>query len=497
TALAPQTTTILVTVAALVLLGILNFMGIRESARVSALFAILAAIGQLLVVIAVVVSLGIGGTIHSFAAIGHASKMTPVLAVTGFAAAFLAFSGLESIAQISPAMRSPRNRIAARAMLWVVITIAITSPLLTFWSTTLVPETTDPNKLGQLISILGTQVSGPQLGLFVAVTASLLLVFASNTAIIGAYHVFVALARMGFLPRLLERRNKWRRTPHLAILFAIVIPIILVVATKGSATILGDLYAFGLLGAFVLTCLGLDVVRRHEGWAKGTLKQRALFGVGIFTTVAVSVAWVTNLINKPLATAFGGGLTLFGLGVGFATYRWSRRARPTVFPLPFQPERASASIADALRRRPAEILVLLPHDPEMAEALLQEASRAAGGRQALFLYRAEKPLLDTTDLLEVNDPYLRDYTAQDAFARAESRTRNTIPDRRYIYVPGNLQPDVVREIWREIRPKETLVVDGEQDSLPPVALDRVRRRNVDGTVVLHLVTGKLRLASLP
>lgn len=29
-------------------------------------------------------------------------------------------------------------------------------------------------------------------------------------------------------------------------------------------TILGDLYAFGLLGAFTLTCVGLDIVRRRE-----------------------------------------------------------------------------------------------------------------------------------------------------------------------------------------------------------------------------------------
>src|SRR3979409_2398539 len=55
-----------VTVGALVLLGFLNWVGIKESAAVSALFAIAAAVTQLLVVGAVAMSLGPSGVLHSF-----------------------------------------------------------------------------------------------------------------------------------------------------------------------------------------------------------------------------------------------------------------------------------------------------------------------------------------------------------------------------------------------------------------------------------------------
>jgi hypothetical protein len=44
----------------------------------------------------------------------------------------------------------------------------------------------------------------------VAVSASALLVFASNTAIIGAYYVFMALSRMQFFPAILLQRNALR-----------------------------------------------------------------------------------------------------------------------------------------------------------------------------------------------------------------------------------------------------------------------------------------------
>src|SRR6267378_2591786 len=475
-------------VAALGGLAVLNLLGIRESARTTAVIACFAGGGQLAVVVATAVYLGPAGVLHSFSAITQGPPITPLLLITGYAAAFLAFSGLESVAQLAPAMREPRRKVAYRAMAGVVLTMAITSPLLTLWSTTLLKANADPN---QFISLLGTHTAGQLLGNYVAVSGALLLVFASNTAIIGAYHVFIALARMGFLPRLLEHRNRWRKTPHWAVLAAVALPIIIVIAVNGSVILLGDLYAFGLLGTFVLTCLSLDVVRWHERehWTAG---HAALFAIGVLTTALVLVAWLVNLVAKPLATEFGGGLTVIGLIVGLATYRYYRRQRPAVFPVPFRPQRARESIATALggRRSAREILVILPHEQLAAEAVLNEAARAASGRGAVFLYRGNAPMYDDTELMEVADPYLKDYSAHDAFARAEMIARKHVPNRRYVYVPGNLPREVVGEVWRTISPKETVVTTEDQDVLPPMPFDRIRRHHSDGNTVLHMFTAK-------
>ena len=477
------------TVGALVFLGLLNAMGIKESARTTALFVVLAAGGQLAIVAATAIYLGPAGIIHSLGAIRSGPPLTPALLITGYAAAFLAFSGLESIAQLAPAMREPRRKVANRAMAGVVITMAITSPLLTLWSTTLLNGTNpDPN---QFMSLLGAHVAGTFLADYVAITGSLLLVFASNTAIIGAYHVFIALARMGFLPRLLEHRNPWRKTPHWAILAAVALPIIIVVAVNGSVILLGDLYAFGLLGTFVLTCVSLDVVRWHERehW---NAAETVLFAIGVLTTALVLVAWLVNLVAKPLATGFGGGLTVIGLIAGLTTYRYYRRRRPAVFPIPFRPQRAKASIASVLggRRSAGEVLVILPHEQLAAEAVLREAARAAAGRGAVFLYRGNRPLYDDTELMEVADPYLKDYSAHDAFARAETMARKDVPNRRYVYVPGTLPREIVGEVWRALSPKETVVTDDDQEVLPPVPFDRIRRHASDGNTVLHMYTAK-------
>jgi amino acid transporter len=482
------------TILALVLLGILNALGIKESARVSATVAMLAGGGQLLLVLVTAVFLGPAGIVDSFKALGRGPELTPVTLLVGYGAAFLAFSGLETITQLAPAMREVRRRVASRAMMAVVVTMAITSPLLTLWSTTLLTGSPDPN---QFMSLLGAHVSGAVLASYIALTGSLLLIFASNTAVIGAYHVFIALSRMGFLPRALERRNRWRNTPHWAILLSVSVPLVLVVLSNGQADFLGDLYAFGLLGAFIVTNVALDVVRWHDGAMRQRRLGRTIFWLGLLTTVLVTAGWLVNLVAKPHATGFGGGITVLGLLVGLANYNYQRSRQPVVFPFQHRPERPVIPLAGARRLPDCQVLVILPHNPETAEAVVAAAVQTATrDRPLVFLYRGDLPAERRPELLEVVDPYLRDRAAQVAFARAERVARKVNRDRHYVYVPSEFRREAVGDVWKELFPRETLLIDGDQDVLPPLAVDRVRRTYVDGFPVLRLVSGRRRPAAV-
>ena len=483
------------TLVALAFLAALNIYGIRESAVVSFVAATAAATAQLVVVIVVALHLGPAGIVESIKAVGQGPPpLTPLVVITGFGAAFLAFSGLESVAQIAPAMRSPRRTTAYRTMAIVILTMTVTSPLLTLWQTTLVPDPNSAANVNQLLSLLAGRYSGQALAAFVAVTGAVLLIFASNTAIIGGYHVFLALTRMGFLPRAVERRNAWRNTPHIAILIAVGPPVLLVYIAGQSpiaAVFLGDLYAFGLLGSFILTNISLDVIRRRELAVDGSLIRRVVFAVGLLTTALTVIGWSVNLVAKPYATAFGGALTLVGLAVGLWTYNRGRARRPAVFPVPYRPQLAVESIALQFSRNPADVLVILPRDQNAAHAVIEEGINMASGKRIVFLYRGQAPP-GPPELWEVSDPYLKDYVAQDAFTRAELRARAHVPNRRYVYVPGSLPPDAIGRVWAEVRPHETVVMQGEQNVLPPVALDRVRHRVHAGVPVLHLVTSHVR-----
>ena len=59
--------------------------------------------------------------------------------LVGFASAWLAFSGLESISQLSPTMRLPLRRTTRCAMVAVIITMVVTAPILTALSIGLLP----------------------------------------------------------------------------------------------------------------------------------------------------------------------------------------------------------------------------------------------------------------------------------------------------------------------------------------------------------------------
>jgi hypothetical protein len=110
----------------------------------------------------------------------------------------------------------------------------------------------------------------------------------------------------------------------------------------------------------------------------------------------------------------------------------------------------------------------------------------------VFLYRGERYPNQHHELLEVADPYLRDFMAHDAFARAEMLSRGQVKNRRYVYMPGSLPREMVGEVWRTVGPRETVVTVEDQGMLPPMAVDRVRRHTDNGTTVLHMYTSKVR-----
>src|SRR6266496_249943 len=258
--------TLELSIGVLLLLGLLNWFGVSESAKVSLGGALIAFLSDIALLVTVFLHLSFSQFLALFPHMFARQKLTLPSLLVGFAGSFLAFSGLESISQLSPVMKTPRKKVAGIALLLVVLTIGLTSPLLTLFATLLLPPQVVGDRIlsGQLISLLGGHWGNIALQIEVAISASALLIFAGNTAIIGSYHVFLALSRMEFFPKFIQQRNTLRGTPHFSILLAIAIPICVLIVVHGAITVLGDLYAFGLLGAFTLTCVGLDIVRRRE-----------------------------------------------------------------------------------------------------------------------------------------------------------------------------------------------------------------------------------------
>lgn len=296
-------------------LAALNMIGIRESATVSLVMACAAFVVNLVVISAALLHMDASQWQTILSHMGPGKGLSSYELLVGFAAAWLAFSGLESISQLSPSMRLPLRRTTRLAMAMVMLTMVITSPVLTALSVGLLPEHIKATQSERFISELGFSVGGLGIKLAVVLTASSLLLFASNTAIIGAYHVFLALANRAFLPKIIGVRSATFNTPHIAIAVATLVPAFVIILTQGEMRMLGDMYAFGLLGAFVFSSLSLDKIRWNLG------RRDMGFWLGVLTTAMVIVAWAVNIFEKHLATYFGGTVTTLGLLIAIGVRR--------------------------------------------------------------------------------------------------------------------------------------------------------------------------------
>jgi amino acid transporter/nucleotide-binding universal stress UspA family protein len=424
-------------VLALVLLSAVNVVGIRESAILSLAMALAAFIVDLVVLGTTFASLGPPDWDRILATLKLGSGMSLPTGLVGFAGAWLAFSGLESISQLSPAMREPLKRTSSRGMKMVIASILITSPLLTLFSVALLPEAVKLHETERFVSELGAAWGGLPVKIAVVGTASVLLLFAANTAIIGGYHVFLALAQQGFLPLTITARNRRFGTPHLAIAVATIVPILVIVGTGGLLTTLGEMYAFGLLGAFVLSSLGVDVLR----WRN---RQRgARFWIGVITSLMILISWLVNIYTKELATLFGGGLVGLGMLLAIATQqRWLADA---FYQLPLAARVARQRISEAEESagelpeiislgQACELTSLYPshtlvavrgsNAPLVAEAIRRE--RGSGGSAIYALYVEERPGLFVGSA--ANEPNAEGIeTLRSAHAVAERQGATLIP----------------------------------------------------------------------
>ena len=134
----------------------------------------------------------------------------------------------------------------------------------------------------------------------------------------------------------------------------------------------------------------------------------------------MSGAWITNLFAKPLATLFGGGVTIIGLGIAFLTYRLAARKEPVLFPEVHRHQHPLVLLSGGRRMPAARVLVVLPHSAEQAAGLVRLAAEEAPGEHVNFLYIGHE---DSTKgsipkPFEILDPYALDKQGQQVFASA-------------------------------------------------------------------------------
>ncbi len=165
-----------------------------------------------------------------------------------------------------------------------------------------IAEETASNAMGAKLGVVFGNVAG--------ITFGLLLLSATNTAVMAMVSVFFAMAADNELPKAFTKLN-YSGVPWVGLVVSVIIPIV-VIMVEQDVTVLASLYVLGVTGAITVTVLSTAVNKEIELGPKA----RVLFWMlGLFLfSISFTIA-----ITQPVSTAFSG--TLVALALGLRTVR--------------------------------------------------------------------------------------------------------------------------------------------------------------------------------
>jgi len=210
------------------------------------------------------------------------------------------------------------------------------------------------------------------------------------------------------------------------------------------------------------------------------------FWFGILTTALVVLAWGANLVAKPLATAFGGTVTLIGMTIAYFHYRQQEQKGQT--PVEIVP------FSSITLMRDATLAVLFPMEDKANTSTIHAAMKHVNGQPLAFLYIGRPEQAAPPQPFEVYDPYLSDDYAMRTLRKAEAYIHEEKPHAVPLFFYYPVQPlskqketDIVQHIWRTMHPHELLIAAEDVEMLEDINPDRIRYEITPKGRVAHLM----------
>ncbi len=284
--------------AALVVIVVVNVVGVRGIVVVGLVMG-LAALGlNGLVLVSVAVN---GGSTPEPLSLGMWSH-------SALGLGWLAFSGIEVCALLSPAMKEWGST-PTRALTALGVAVLATGPLL-MWFTAGLPHDALRAAHTHLLPELARRTGGPVLGTAVAVAGGGLLLFAAHAALTASFQVQAVLVSLRAWPSPFVALSSRFQTPITAMCVVGLFAATLLVATSGDIRTLGLLYGAAFTLSVGLGSAALDV----QLWRQGVRGPLLFLGVGV--TGLLFAGGVGILVSEPWTAAVIGGAVIAGLAVG-------------------------------------------------------------------------------------------------------------------------------------------------------------------------------------
>lgn len=328
-------------VSLIAILFILNFLGIRQSTRVSLVLTGLTIVTQVIVIlVGMRWLLDIPDVLHHIKIGVQVVSWSPTWSEfwKGTAMAMVAYTGIESIAQLGAESKKPAKTVPRAVVITMVVLLVMYFGISVVALSALSPHdlgtTYVQDPLAGIVSALpfASKILSPLVGL---VAAALLLV-ASNAGLVGASRLSFNMGIYYQLPRFFQHTHDRFRTPYLSLGFFAVLASCVIISSGGKMTFLADLYNFGAMLAFFFAHLSLIVLRIKKPDLKRPFKiplNIPFLGskipisavIGCLATICV---WVLVVFTKPEGRFLGGSWMLIGI-VMYFLYRRKKRITAT------------------------------------------------------------------------------------------------------------------------------------------------------------------------
>jgi basic amino acid/polyamine antiporter, APA family len=328
-------------------LALINVKGTEESARLNLVLAIADLLTQVVLVIIGLAIVFDPDLLVSQIDLGVAPTWGDFL--LGIAVGMVAYTGIETISNMAEEARDA-SRTIPRGVGATVIAVVGLYAFLPAIALSAMPVTESAN--GEFSTALGTTYADdPVLGIvanlglggglenvmevYVGVLAAVILLIATNAALIGVSRLTFSMGQHRQLPEILRQVHPRFKTPYVAIVvFSIVAALTI---APGKTTFLATLYSFGATLSFTIAHVSVIRLRKLQPLAKrkpdrdgnppwrppGSVRVR---GVEVPMTAVLgglgtAAAFVVAVALDPVILAVGGGW----MAVGMATYYLYRR----------------------------------------------------------------------------------------------------------------------------------------------------------------------------
>lgn len=294
--------------AVFVALTAVNYVGVRDAAAVSNLFAV-GKLVPLLVFIAVGVFFISPANFQAEALPGAGSFSTAVMLLV------YAFTGFENASVPTGEVRDPRRELPVAILIAVAVVAVFYISIQAVCVGTLPGLATSERPVADA----GVAFLGPAGATLIVAGAVVSIVGNLNAGVLTTSRLPFAMSERGELPRALSDTHARFRTPHVSILLTGA----LLLALTLSSTVLSalTLSTIARLLAYAATCLALPVLRRRADAPPAHF--RVPFGVGVAVAALLLCVWL--LSQSTGREARDAGITIaLGLAV-YAFFRLKRR----------------------------------------------------------------------------------------------------------------------------------------------------------------------------